>query len=100
MIIDQAEHVGRPSLRIDVVHLGGDDRTVHKGRPLATAIGAGKQPHLSAEPNLPVILPTSGRRSRSIIAGTRSMGVVSGGSARARPQPVSLSATCVLFEPS
>src|SRR6266568_1988359 len=37
-----AQHVGEPSLRIDVVHLGGDDQAVHERRPLASAIGAGE----------------------------------------------------------
>ena len=56
-----AQHVGEPSLRIDVVHLGGDDQAVHERRPLTTAIGAGEQPVLAADRNRPVILPMSGR---------------------------------------
>ena len=44
------------------------------------AIGAGEEAVLAAEGNRPVILPMSGRRSRSIIAGTRSMGAASGAS--------------------
>ena len=42
MIGDPAEHVSQPSLRIDVVHLGGDDQAIHERRPLAAAIGAGE----------------------------------------------------------
>ena len=46
---DAGEDVGEPGLRIDVVHLGGDDQAVHDGGALAAAIGAGKQPRLSAQ---------------------------------------------------
>jgi hypothetical protein len=42
VIIDPTEHVGQPSLGIDVVHLGGDDQAVHERRPLAAAIRAGE----------------------------------------------------------
>ena len=42
VIGDVAQHVGEPSLRIDVVHLGGDDEAVHERRPLAAAIRAGE----------------------------------------------------------
>ncbi len=41
MLGDAGEGVGEPSLRIDVVHLGGDDQAVHDGGALAAAIGAG-----------------------------------------------------------
>jgi hypothetical protein len=41
-------------------------------------IGAGKQVILAANGNRPVILPMSGRRSRSIIAGTHSKGAAFG----------------------
>jgi len=44
-----AQHVGEPSPRIDVVHLGGDDQAVHERRPLTTAIGAGEQPRPTPE---------------------------------------------------
>ena len=44
----------------------------------AAAIRAGEEMVLAAERNLSVILPISGRRWKSIIGGTRSLGVVSG----------------------
>ena len=42
MVGDAPQHVGEPSLRVDVVHLGGDDEAVHERRPLAAAIGTGE----------------------------------------------------------
>ena len=74
MIIDPAEHIGEPSLRIDVVELGGLDQGEHRSGALAAPIGAGEEPSSAADGNRPVILPISGRRSRSIIAGTHIMG--------------------------
>jgi hypothetical protein len=47
----------------------------------AALVGAGEQGVLAVEGDRPAILPMSGRRSRSTIAGTPSMGVVSGISA-------------------
>ena len=41
---DPAEHVGEPSLRIDVVELGGADEGVHRRRAHAAAVRAGEQP--------------------------------------------------------
>ena len=55
----------------------GDERT-NGGPPCAAIIGACEQVVLTPERNLPVILPISGKRSRSIIAGTRFLGVGSG----------------------
>ena len=43
----------------------------HDGGALGPALGAGKQPRLSAEGHRPFILPVSGLKSRFIIAGTR-----------------------------
>jgi hypothetical protein len=42
MIGDAAEHIGEPSLRIDVVQLGGLDQRVHRGSPFPSPIGAGE----------------------------------------------------------
>ena len=74
VIIDPAEHIGEPGLRIDVVELGGLDQGEHRSGPFPTPIGAGEQPRAAADGNRPVILPISGRRSKSIIDGTHSMG--------------------------
>ena len=49
MVCDPGQHVGEPGLRIDVVHLGGDDQGVHDRGPVAAAIGAGEQPGLPPE---------------------------------------------------
>ena len=42
MIGDAAQHVGKPSLRIDVVELGRGDQGVDRRRALTAAIGAGE----------------------------------------------------------
>lgn len=64
--------------RLDIVELcGGQQRS--NNRPAGrTAVGSGEQMVLAAQCNLWVILPISGRRWKSIIDGTRSLGVVSG----------------------
>ena len=46
MLGDARENVGEPGLRIDVVHLGGDDQAVHHRGTLAAAIRAAEQPRL------------------------------------------------------
>ena len=74
MIGDTAQHVGKPSLRIEAVEFRRADQGVHCRRSLTTTVGAGEQPCAAPESNRPAILPISGRRSRSIIAGTHIMG--------------------------
>ncbi len=74
MIGDTAQHVGKPSLRIDAVEFRHADQGVHCSRSLTATVGAGKQPCAAPESNRPVILPISGRRWRYIIAGTHTMG--------------------------
>ena len=46
-------------------------RVSHDGGPVGAALGPGEQPDFSAQSHRPFILPVSGLRSRSIIAGTR-----------------------------
>ena len=48
---DARQDIGQPGLRIDVVHLGGDDQAVHGGGPLTAAVGTGEQPRFSAQSN-------------------------------------------------
>jgi hypothetical protein len=74
VISNPGEDVGEPSLRIDPAKFGGLDQREHRCGALAPAIGTGKQPCLTTYGNRPVILPISGRRSSSIIAGTHIMG--------------------------
>jgi hypothetical protein len=38
-----AQQVGEPNLHIDIVELGGDDKQIHRGSPLAAAIGTGDE---------------------------------------------------------
>ena len=59
---DAGEDIGQPDLRIDIVHLGGDDQAVHHRGALPAAIGAGEEPRFSAQSNREVILPVSGRK--------------------------------------
>ena len=72
MIGDPAEHVGEPGLRIDVVELGRADQ--QGSGALAVAITTGEQIILAADGNHAVILPISGKKLRSMTAGTRCMG--------------------------
>src|SRR5438094_7162101 len=44
VVVDASEHIGNPSLRIDVVEPRGLDQRVHHCCTLAAAIGAGEQP--------------------------------------------------------
>ena len=75
MSVDHArEHVAQIDVRLDDVQLAGFDQRADHRPALATSIAAGKEVVLAPECNRPVILPISGRRSRSITAGTHSMG--------------------------
>jgi len=51
VIGNPAQHVGEPSLWIDIVELGGGDQGVHRRSPLAAAIGAGEEPVLATDGN-------------------------------------------------
>jgi len=42
VIIDPAEHIGEPGLRINAVQLGGLDQRKHRGGTFPTSIGAGE----------------------------------------------------------
>ena len=42
VIIDPAEYIGEPSLRIDVIELGGLDQGEHRSGTFPTLIGAGE----------------------------------------------------------
>jgi hypothetical protein len=46
---DAGEDVGEPDLGIDVVHLRGDDQTIHDGRPLAAPVASGEEPGLASK---------------------------------------------------
>jgi len=38
MLCDARQNVGEPGLRIDIVHLGGDDQAVHRRGTVATTV--------------------------------------------------------------
>jgi hypothetical protein len=69
-----SEHIGEIALRVEAIKLGGLDQRIHGGGAMAAGIGAGEQIILAANGNRAVILPNSGRKLRSITAGTRCMG--------------------------
>jgi hypothetical protein len=72
------EHISEIGKGLDVVELGRGEKRSDNGPAIAAAVRAGEQIVLAAERNRPVILPMSSRRSRSIIAGTHSMGAAFG----------------------
>jgi hypothetical protein len=49
MFGDPRQHVGEPGLRINIVHLGRDDQTVHESGSLAAAIRAAEHPGFPAQ---------------------------------------------------
>ena len=69
MILQSRQDIGEPSLRVDVVELGGFDERVDGGGATAAVIRSCEYPVVAADRNLAVILPISGRMSSSIIAG-------------------------------
>src|SRR5205085_10667316 len=46
---DAGEDVGQPGLRVDAIHLGRDDQTIHGRRALSAAVRPTEQPGLSPE---------------------------------------------------
>src|SRR6478672_5255219 len=50
---DAGEDVAQPGLRVDAIHLGGDDQAVHRSGALSAAIGSAKQPRLSSQGDPP-----------------------------------------------
>ena len=49
VIVDPMQHVGEPSLRVDVVELGGDDQAIEMSGALSAKIGSGEQPGLAPQ---------------------------------------------------
>jgi hypothetical protein len=78
---DAGEDVAQVRLRIEAVQGRGLDERVENRGPTTAGVRAGKEVILTAQRDRAAILPMSGRRSRCTIAGTPSMGVVSGASA-------------------
>jgi hypothetical protein len=68
------QHVGEPSLWIDIIELACRHQGINGGCAVPSGIGACKCPIAAADGNLAVILPISGRMSSSIIAGIRCAG--------------------------
>ena len=80
MIGRPCKHVSEPGARIDIIELAGLNQRINRCRATAALVGAGEGPVAAADGNRPVILPISGRRSRSIIVGIRFTGSAFGGS--------------------
>src|SRR5450631_3780614 len=49
MLGDASQDIGEPSLRINIVHFGGNDEAVHHRGALAAAIRAAEQPRLPTQ---------------------------------------------------
>src|SRR4051794_18720680 len=99
MVGQPLQNVSQPGPRVDVIELGGLDQAVEGRRAFSAAIRAGEQVVLAPDRHLLVILPISGRKSWSIIAGIPSTGVAfasaaassvsPGGSCRSKRSPAS-----------
>jgi hypothetical protein len=68
---DAGEHIGKPSLWIDIIKLGRHDQRGHDRGAVGSAIGACKEPGFSPQRNRPFILPMSGRKWKFITDGIR-----------------------------
>jgi hypothetical protein len=96
---DAADHVGQIGPRLDTNQLAGLNQGRNHRPVCGSAVRAGKERILPGQSNLPVILPISGRKSWSIIAGIPSLGVAfasaatssvsPGGSCRSKRSPAS-----------
>ena len=51
MVGDPGQHVGEPGLGVDVVELGGGDKGIDRGGPVAAAIGAAEGPVAAPDGN-------------------------------------------------
>ncbi|OCP20993.1 hypothetical protein BC363_29320 [Ensifer sp. LC384] len=71
VILDPSQDVCQIDLRIMAMLFGRLDDGQDIRDALATLVGAGEEPVLSANSNAPFILPMSAMKSRSIIAGIR-----------------------------
>ena len=49
MLGNTSENIGKPGLRINIVHFGGDDEAVHESRSLSAVVGAAEEPRFSSE---------------------------------------------------
>ena len=50
---DPCQHIGQPGLRVDVVHLRGDDHAVHRRCLLAAPVRSAEEPRATAERDAP-----------------------------------------------
>lgn len=87
MLGDTLDHIAQVRLGIDAVELGRTDQAVDRGGTLAAGIGTGEQVILAPECNCAVILPISGRKSKSITAGIRCTGAMSSFAAASSSAP-------------
>jgi len=74
MIGDAGEDVVQIGLGVEAIEFRGLDQRVHRRGALAATVRAGEDPIFSAQSNHAVIVPISGKKLRSITAGTRGMG--------------------------
>jgi hypothetical protein len=71
------DDVAQVGFGIESVTLAGLDERIHFGGTNSSAVRTGEEIIFPAQDNRPIILPTSGRKLRSIIAGIRCMDAVS-----------------------
>ena len=72
MAVDHAlEHVSEVGERFDVIELCRGDEGTDSGPSLCATVGAGKEMIFAPERQFAFILPISGRKPRSTIAGIR-----------------------------
>jgi hypothetical protein len=69
MVWEACQHVGEPSLRIDVVEFACLDEGIDRGSSVAPCIGTREGPIFSSDGHHPFILPMSGGSWKSITAG-------------------------------
>jgi len=68
---DPAQYVPQLGFRVDLTELCGADERIHCRSSFATVIGACEQSIFPAKGHRSFILPMSGKKLRSVIAGTR-----------------------------
>jgi hypothetical protein len=64
---DAAQHIGKPGLGINVVHLSRHDQAIHGRGALTAAVGAGEQPRFAAKSDTALNTVGRSRDKRSLV---------------------------------
>ena len=78
MLSHALQDIDEVVVRIDTVQATSDDEGVGDTNVMRADLGGAKQPRLATHGNRIAILPMSGRKLKSIIAGIRCLGAVCG----------------------